>query len=127
MPQFSTGGRLRVSITHALKWSFLSEIASKAISPLVFVILARLLTPDDYGVVAAAMVISFSQIFWEAGMGKAIIQYQGERAAAANVAFWINNALGVGVAGVLVAVSGGVANRIFRDPRVTRVLRARAL
>lgn len=63
-----------MSLFHALKWSFLSEIASKAISPLVFVVLARLLTPDDDGVVAAAMVISFSQIFWEAGMGKAIIQ-----------------------------------------------------
>ncbi len=117
-----------MSIIHALKWSFLSEIASKAIQPLVFVILARLLTPDDYGVVAAAaMVISFSQIFWEAGMGKAIIQYQGDRAAAASVAFWINNVMGVVVAGVLVAISGGVADRVFHDPRVALVLRVMAL
>ena len=69
----------------AIKWSFLSEIASKAVQPLVFVILARLLTPEDYGVVASAtMVISFSQIFWEAGMGKAVIQYQGDRKAGTN-------------------------------------------
>lgn len=117
-----------MSVRQALKWSFLSELASKAVQPLIFIILARLLTPDDYGVVAAAaMVISFSQIFWEAGMGKAIIQHQGDRAAAANVAFWINNALGVVVAGVLVAVSGGVADRIFHDPRVALVLRVMAL
>lgn len=117
-----------MSITHALKWSFLSEIAAKAIQPLVFVVLARLLTPDDYGVVAAAaMVISFSQVFWEAGMGKTIIQYQGDRAAAASVAFWINNALGVVVAGVLVAISGWVADRVFHDPRVALVLQVMAL
>lgn len=128
MDGISTTDNLRVSITHALKWSFLSEIASKAIQPLVFVVLARLLTPDDYGVVAAAaMVISFSQIFWEAGMGKAIIQYQGDRAAAANVAFWINNVLGVVVAGMLVAISGGVADRVFHDPRVALVLQVMAL
>jgi O-antigen/teichoic acid export membrane protein len=112
----------------ALKWSFFGEIASKAVTPAVFVVLARLLSPEDYGVVAAAtMVISFSQIFWEAGMGKAIIQYQGDRAAAANAAFWINNALGLFVAGVLVASSGLVADRIFHDPRVAPVLQVMAL
>jgi O-antigen/teichoic acid export membrane protein len=116
-----------MTLGHALKWSFLSELVSKAVSPLVFVVLARLLTPDDYGVVAAAsMVISFSGIFWEAGMGKAIIQYQGERAAAANVAFWINIVMGVVVAGVLVAISSLVAEHIFHDPRVTLVLRVMA-
>lgn len=117
-----------VSVRHALKWSFLSELASKAVQPLVFIILARLLTPEDFGVVAAAvMVISFTQIFWEAGMGKAIIQYQGDRAAATNAAFWINNALGVVVVGVLVAISSWVADRIFHDPRVVLVLRFMAL
>jgi len=79
---------LMSSVHAALKWSFLGEIASKAVTPVVFVVLARLLTPEDYGVVAAAtMVISFSQIFWEAGMGKAIIQYRGDRTVAANAAF----------------------------------------
>jgi O-antigen/teichoic acid export membrane protein len=111
-------------IIHALKWSFLSEIAAKAVQPLVFVALARLLTPEDYGVVASAtMVISFSQMFWEAGMSKAIIQYQGERDAAANAAFWINNALGIVVAGILFAISGIVAEKLFHDIRVAPVLR----
>jgi PST family polysaccharide transporter len=73
------------------------------------------------------MVISFSQIFWEAGMGKAIIQYQGERTAAANAAFWVNNALGIVVAGVLVAVSGLVADKIFHDLHVAPVLQVMAL
>jgi len=116
------------SVHTALKWSFLGELASKAVTPVVFVVLARLLTPEDYGVVAAAtMVISFSQIFWEAGMGKSIIQYQGDRTAAANAAFWINNALGLLVAGALVASSGLIADRIFHDPRVAPVLQVMAL
>ena len=116
-----------MSLLGALKWTFLSEIASKAIQPAVFVVLARLLTPEDYGVMAsAAMVISFSQIFWEAGMAKALIQYQGDRIAAANVAFWINIVLGLVVAGVLVAIAGPVAEHIFHDSRVSPVLRVMA-
>ena len=116
------------SVHAALKWSFLGELASKAVTPVVFVVLARLLTPEDFGVVAAAtMVISFSQIFWEAGMGKAIIQYRGDRTVAANAAFWINNALGLLIAGLLVTSSGLVADRIFHDPRVAPVLQVMAL
>lgn len=116
------------SVHTALKWSFLGEIASKAVTPVVFVVLARLLTPEDYGVVAAAtMVISFSQIFWEAGMGRAVIQYRGDRAVAASTAFWLNNVLGLVVAVVLVAGSGLIADRIFHDPRVALVLQIMAL
>jgi len=37
-----------MNFTHALKWSFLSELAFKAIQPIVFVVLARFLTPEDY-------------------------------------------------------------------------------
>lgn len=117
-----------MSVHAALKWSFLGELASKSITPIVFVILARLLTPADYGVVAAAtMIISFSQMFWDAGMSKAIIQYQGDRTSAANAAFWINNTLGVLVATSLVVSSGLIANKIFHDPRVEIVLQVMAL
>jgi PST family polysaccharide transporter len=87
---------------NALKWSVAAEIASKAIQPLVFVILSRILIPEDYGIVAAAiMVISFTQIFWEAGMNKAIIQRQHNIEEAASVAFWINLLMGILVAFLL--------------------------
>ena len=109
-----------MNFTHALKWSFLSELASKAIQPIVFVVLARFLTPEDYGVMSSAlMVISFSQIFWEAGMSKALIQRQGDVGEAANVAFWINIVMGCVIATVLYLVAGPVARTFFHDERVT--------
>jgi len=112
-----------MNFTHALKWSFLSELAFKAIQPIVFVVLARLLTPEDYGVMSSAlMVISFSQIFWEAGMSKALIQRQGDVCEAANVAFWINIVMGCVIATVLYLVAGPVARTFFHDERVTAVL-----
>lgn len=112
-----------MQLLNALKWSFMSEFASKAIQPITFTILTRLLTPEDYGIVAAAtMILSFSQIFWEAGMSKAIVQYQGDRNEAANTAFWLNFGLAFVVALVLAAVSNLIAKEIFHDQRVEFVI-----
>jgi PST family polysaccharide transporter len=109
---------------HAFKWSIASDLASKAIQPLVFLVLARLLTPEDFGVMSAAlMVIALSQIFWEAGMSKALIQRQADIEDAANAAFWINVGMGLLVAGAIYLVAGTVANTFFHDPRVVLVLR----
>lgn len=117
-----------MSLTRALKWSFLSELASKIVQPVVFVVLARLLTPEDYGVMSAAlMVVAFSQIFWEAGMGKALIQRQTDVEAAANVAFWVNLGLAVIVAGLLHIVATSIALIFFRDSRVTTVIQVMTL
>lgn len=117
-----------MSFTHALKWSFLSELAAKAIQPVVFIVLARLLTPEDFGVMTAAMmVIAFSQIFWEAGMGKALIQRQTHIKEAANAAFMINIGLGVLIAGLLYLFAQPIAQTFFQDDRVTAVLQVMTL
>ena len=117
-----------MSVLNALKWSFLGELASKAIQPVVFIILARLLTPEDFGVMTAAlMVIGFSQIFWEAGMGKAIIQRQSDLESAANAAFWINIVLGICIASMLYLFAKPIARIFFQDERVIAVLRVMTL
>ena len=117
-----------MTLVHALKWSFLAELASKAITPIVFIVLARLLTPEDFGVMSAAlMVIAFSQIFWEAGMGKALIQRQTDVEDAANVAFWVNLCLGLLIAGLLFWGAQPIALTFFKDPRVTAVLQVMTL
>ena len=69
---------------HAFKWSLLGEAASRLIGPLVFIVLARVLTPQDFGVVAAATVaISFSEVFWFNGLSRALIQHPKDHPAAA--------------------------------------------
>ena len=112
-----------MSVLNALKWSFLGELAAKAIQPVVFIILAKLLKPDDFGVMTAAlMVIGFSQIFWEVGMGKALIQRQADIEDAANAAFWTNIVLGIIISTCLFFSSGFVALTFFQDERVDPVL-----
>ena len=108
----------------ALKWSAAGEIVSKAFQPLIFIILARLLTPEDYGVTTAAlMIISLAQVFWEAGMNKALIQRQTDIDDAANIVFWTNIGLGILFSIILFLFAQTIAINIFQDSRVTSVLR----
>jgi PST family polysaccharide transporter len=112
---------------HALKWSLLAEAASRAIGPLIFIVLARLLTPQDFGVVAAAAVaISFSEVFWYCGLSRALIQHPKDDDAAADAVFWINLALGV-VFAASVATAAPALATFFGDARVADVLRALSL
>lgn len=79
----------------ATRWSSITEIASKIVMPLVNMILARLLTPDAFGVVATVtMIVSFAEIFSDAGFQKYIIQHRfkdnQELNQCTDVAFWTN-------------------------------------
>lgn len=68
---------------------------AKLVSPFTNAVLARLLLPDAFGAVATInMVISFAEIFADAGFQKYIIQHEFENDEAldesSNVAFWTN-------------------------------------
>jgi O-antigen/teichoic acid export membrane protein len=117
-----------MGLAQSIKWSFLSELASKAVSPIVFIVVARVITPEDFGVMAAALiVISFSQIFWEAGMSKALIQRQEDIADASNFVFWVNIFLGILVAGILYISAASISHIFFHDPRVADVIQVMTL
>lgn len=82
-------------IAYATKWSSLAEVAAKIILPIVNMILARLLTPEVFGVVATVnIVITFAEVFQDAGFQKYMIQHEfsssEEFDESANVAFWSN-------------------------------------
>lgn len=60
-------------------------------------------------------------------MGKALIQRQTDVEDAANVAFWVNVALGWVIAGLLYCGAGPIATTFFQDQRVTAVLQVMTL
>ena len=68
---------LNNKVLNATKWSGITEIAAKLVSPITTMVLARLLAPDAFGVlVTAQMVISFAEIFTDAGFQKYIVQHE---------------------------------------------------
>ncbi len=82
-------------IAAASKWSFLTQIATKLVVPLTSMLLARILSPDEFGIVTTiTMVISFADLFTDAGFQKYLIQHEFTDDTAfekaVNVAFWTN-------------------------------------
>lgn len=80
------------TIGNAAKWSVVTEVAAKLVTPISNMILARLLTPEAFGVVATAtMVFSFADMFTDSGFQKYLVQHEfennEERNKATNVAF----------------------------------------
>lgn len=87
---------LYIKAINSVKWSALIAIIPRIISPLVMIALARILAPESFGLVSIALiVISFSQMFWEAGLSHALIQTNEPILKVANVVFWSNITLGV--------------------------------
>lgn len=82
-------------VVNATKWASITEIASKMVSPITNMILARILSPEAFGVVATVtMIMSFADMFTDAGFQKYLVQHEFknkyEKFKNANVAFWTN-------------------------------------
>jgi len=98
------------------------EVVSRTAQPIIFVVLARLLTPNDFGVLATAMIsISFAQMFWDAGLSKALIQTKEAPDEAAHVVFWTNIALGLLIY-LLLFISAPAIAIFFNSPASGPVL-----
>jgi O-antigen/teichoic acid export membrane protein len=86
---------LQIKVASAVKWSAITEIAAKIVTPLTTMVLARILAPEAFGVVATVtMIISFAAMFTDAGFQKYLVQHEfkddDEKYKNTNVAFWTN-------------------------------------
>ena len=85
------------------------------------IVLARMLMPADFGVVA--MVTTFSlllQSFGTSGFSEAVIQRKEMNRYLASNLFWVTNAIGL-ILTLGFAASGPLLAHFFRNPLVTRV------
>lgn len=69
------GSTLKHKVVGGLFWQYFQRIGAQAVSFIVSIILARLLTPDDFGTIALIGVfITICNIFIDSGFGNALIQ-----------------------------------------------------
>ena len=78
-------------ILGGMLWSTLEKFSVQGVSFVIGIILARLLTPKEYGTVGLLLVfISFSQVFIDSGFGAALIQKQDRTENDINTVFTFN-------------------------------------
>lgn len=108
---------LNKKIVNATKWSTITEVMGKLVAPISNMVLARLLTPEAFGVVATLnMVITFAEIFTDAGFQRYLIQHEfkdeDDKDKSTNVAFWSNLTMSFVLWGIIA---------IFCEPLATLV------
>lgn len=82
-------------VLNATKWSVISEVIAKVISPLTTMVLARILSTEVFGIVASITAItSLADLLTDAGFNAYIIQHQfkdeSSKNSTYNVCFWSN-------------------------------------
>lgn len=80
---------LRTKAVKGVAWSAVQKWGAQGISFLLFLVLARLLDPDAFGLVALAFIFTeFVQLFLDQGMAQAIIQFPEIDDSHLDTAFW---------------------------------------
>ncbi|WP_303014642.1 lipopolysaccharide biosynthesis protein [uncultured Bacteroides sp.] len=108
---------LNAKVANATKWSAFAEIIGKLIGPITTMVLARVLTPEAFGVVTTlTMIIAFAEIFTDAGFQRYIIQHEfvddDDRDKSTNVAFWSNFTMSFLLWGVIAIFSEPLAKLV---------------
>ena len=89
---------------------------------LIFIVLARLLDLQAFGLVGwASVFIGFFQVFVNAGLAQAIVQREEIEPEHLDTAFWTNLAISVGLLALIVACAGPVAS-LLDEPELAPVL-----
>jgi len=88
---------------------------------LSIVVLARLLSPDDFGLFGMVFAVAaFALVFKDLGLSTATIQRDEISHEQVSALFWINTLIGVAI-GLLVALSAPLLTWFYGDPRVLHV------
>lgn len=114
------GTDIEKKVKTATKWSAITEITAKLVTPITTMVLARLLAPDAFGVlVTATMVISFAEIFTDAGFQKYLIQKEfnteEDLFSSTCVAFWSNFIMSMLIWLVVILFSSQIAHIVGND------------
>ena len=90
-------------------------------------ILARLLSPEDYGLLAMVLVvIGIGEMVRDFGLSTAAIRAPSLSDGERTQLFWINTAIGVGLT-LAVAAGAGLVARLFHQPDLVEITRVLAL
>ena len=107
-------------------WTYLSNYSGQFLVFLSTIVLARLLTQDDYGVVGYALVTTkLLNVLNDLGIGPALI-YHRDEPDAPHTAFWLSLLFGLIMFGIAYAIAP-LVGLYFRDDRAVPVLRVMAL
>lgn len=113
------GDNLKEKTIGALKWSAVDRFGQQAVQFVIGVILARLLSPDDYGLLGMIMIFAaLSFVLVESGFGQALIRKEDTNEIDYNTVFYTNIIISVLLYACLFFLFPYISN-FFGQPQLT--------
>ena len=114
---------LKQKTLNGVIWSFLERFSVQGIQFILQIFMARLLTPEDYGVVAMlAIFIAISQSFIDSGFSNALIQKVDRDEKDYATVFYFNILIGF-VVYLLLFISSPFISVFYNTPILTQITR----
>ncbi len=110
-----------------LIWSIVQNSGTQVFSLIIFLLLARLLTPETFGLIALANVfLAFMRIFLDQGFAKALIQREHLEPEHLDAAFWSQVGSGILLTTITFLAADLVAG-VFEQPKLIPILQSLSL
>ncbi|WP_409029142.1 lipopolysaccharide biosynthesis protein [Gracilimonas sediminicola] len=116
---------LKAEASKGVLWVAVERFGQQILQAVIFIILARLLTPEDFGLIAMLMIFfAIAQSFIDSGMGQALIREKEITDQDRSTVFWFNLLLSVAFYGLLYIGAPWIAEFYSRPELVdlTRVM-----
>ncbi len=114
---------LKSKTVRALSWSFVETVGMRGLQFAIWIILARLLVPDEFGLMGMlAIFLALAQTFLDSGFGAALIQKQDATHVDSCSIFYCNIVVGLIAAGLLCLAAPWIAG-FFHEPILTPLTR----
>lgn len=114
---------LKQKTVSGLIWSFIDTFAGQGITFVVGIILARLLTPHEFGLIGILMIfIAISQSIVDSGFSQALIRKNDCTNTDYSTVFYFNLVIGVLFYFILYYTSGPISN-FFDEPQLKQIIK----
>ena len=114
---------LKEKTLSGVKWSALGRFSTQGVSFVISILLARVLTPSDYGVVGMiGIFMAIAQTFIDSGFGSALIRKKDCTDTDYSTAFYFNAVVGV-VCYLILFISAPFIARFFSTPILKDIVR----
>lgn len=118
---------LKKNVLSGLMWTFLERIGAQGVSFVVSMVLARLLLPEEYGMISLVLVfINLANVFVSSGLGESLIQKEDATEEDFSTIFYISLGLSALIYLILFVSSDYIAD-FYRMPLLSPVIKVFAL
>lgn len=110
---------LKQKTARTLKWNAIDRVSSQVLYAVVGVVLANILSPEDFGLVGALLVFqAFAILFVDSGFGAALLQRKEPTERDYSTVFWFNLAVSIVVYFILFFCAPLIADIFQGDKRL---------